>query len=527
MRLSLRRKLVGGFGLLLVLIAVLSWVTLSLFGSLRGVQRRVFDDAIPGLVTVDEIVRSYTAQSAAVRGYLIEYDSALLDEYRAEVTTAKLYQDRAVELFTGTQEEELLEELISSGRKYQQLVDEDVIPRANGGERTQAFRILGENGTPLISRIQTLGELLRQAQDRLVAQTETSVSTRGNQTVIILAVVIAGTLAIGVLVAFLLPRRLGSNISRLVEAARAIGRGDFDQEIDIRSGDEVEELAVRMTEMQGGLRRLQQLALQDRELEIAASIQRNLLQRTLPRTPNVNLVPLQHQANLVGGDWYDVDLTGRTLTVVVGDASGKGIAAALMATVALSSLRAERGLGAGPKRVVQRANQALKDATDADSFTTLVYATLDVGTGETRWLNMGHPSPYILRARMTESGARPGYFLEGPRNRALGWFEDPGLAETVVHLQPGDRLLLYTDGFLEAKSPDGEVFGEHRLGDTLSRLASLEPESIGDEVVREVERFAAGKLDDDLTMLVIEFLGVPQDDAAAEGAGEGQWHSRR
>jgi serine phosphatase RsbU (regulator of sigma subunit)/CHASE3 domain sensor protein len=526
-RLSLRRKLVGGFGLLLVLIAVLSWVTLSLFDSLRGVQRRVFDDAIPGLVTVDEIVRSYTAQSAAVAGYLIEYDASKLDEYRAEVTTARLYEGRALDLFKGTGEEELLRDLIASGRRYQKLVDEEVIPRANGGERTQAFRILGQSGTPLITRIQTLGELLRQAQDRQVAQTEADVSARGNQVVIILAVVIAGTLAIGVLVAFLLPRRLGANISALVDAARAIGRGDLEQRVDIRSGDEVEELATRMTEMQGGLKRLQQLALQDRELEIAASIQRNLLQRTLPRTPNVNLVPLQLQANLVGGDWYDVDLTGRLLTIVVGDASGKGIAAALMATVALSSLRAERGLGADPRRVVQRTNQALKDATDADSFTTLVYATLDVGTGETRWLNMGHPSPYILRARHADGRPGAGFFVEGPRNRALGWFDDPGLAETVVHLKPGDRLLLFTDGFLEAKSPEGEVFGEHRFGDALSRMATLAPEEIGEEVVREAERFAAGKLDDDLTMLVIEFLGVPQEDAAAQGAGEAEWHSRR
>jgi serine phosphatase RsbU (regulator of sigma subunit)/CHASE3 domain sensor protein len=527
-RLSLRRKLVGGFGLLLVLVAVLSWVTLSLFGSLRGVQRRVFDDAIPGLVTVDEIVRSYTAQSAAVRGYLNDpTQSSLLDEYRAEVDTAEFYQDQGVDLFTGTQEQDLLQDLIGAGHRFQSLVDDHVIPLAADGKRIQALAKLS-TGTPLITRIQTLGQLLRQAQDRQVAQTESSVSAHGNQTVIILVVVIGGTLALGVLVAFLLPRRLGSNISALVDAARAIGRGDLDQEIDIRSGDEVEELAVRMTEMQAGLKRLQQLALQDRELEIAASIQRNLLQRTLPHTPNVNLVPLQRQANLVGGDWYDVDLAGRTLTVVVGDASGKGIAAALMATVALSALRAERGLGAGPKRVVQRANQALKDATDADSFTTLVYASVDIATGETRWLNMGHPSPFVLRAP-TEGAqqARPGYFLEGPRNRALGWFDDPGLAETVVHLKPGDRLVLFTDGFLEAKSPQGEVFGEHRFGETVGRLALLETASIGEEVVREVERFAAGKLDDDLTMLVIEFLGVSQGEPAAEEAGEGQWRSRR
>jgi serine phosphatase RsbU (regulator of sigma subunit)/CHASE3 domain sensor protein len=526
-RVSLRSKLVSGFGLLLLLVAVLAWVTLTLFASLQGVQREVFDNAIPGLVTVDEIVRSYTAQSAAVRGYLNDPTQAALDEYRAEVETARTYQQQGADLFTGTKEKDLLQDLVVAGDKFHSLVDDDVIPAASAGERIQALRLLS-TGTPLITRIQTLGQLLREAQDNQVAQTEASVAAHGNQTVVILVVVIAGTLLMGVLVAFLLPRRLGRNFSALVDAARAIGRGDFDQQIDIRSGDEVEELATRMTEMQAGLKRLQQLALQDRELEIAASIQKNLLQRTLPRTPSVNLVPLQRQANLVGGDWYDVDLSGRTLTVVVGDASGKGIAAALMATVALSALRAERGFGAGPKRLVQRANQALKDATDADSFTTLVYASIDVATGEARWLNMGHPAPFVLRVGSEEDGTPArGYFLEGPRNRALGWFDDPGYAEAVVHLKPGDRLVLFTDGFLEAKAPDGEVFGEHRFGETLAGLALLGPEAIEDEMVREVERFAAGKLDDDLTMLVVEFVGVATADEAAEQAGEAQWHSRR
>src|SRR3990170_8455157 len=97
--------------------------------------------------------------------------------------------------------------------------------------------------------------------------------------------------------------------------------------------------------MQAGLKRLQQLALQDRELEIASSIQKNLLQRTIPTIAGVTLVPHQRQANLVGGDWYDVDVQGPTMTVAVGDASGKGIAAALMATVTLSALRGERSRG--------------------------------------------------------------------------------------------------------------------------------------------------------------------------------------
>jgi serine phosphatase RsbU (regulator of sigma subunit) len=175
-----------------------------------------------------------------------------------------------------------------------------------------------------------------------------------------------------------------------------------------------------------------------------------------------------------------------------------------MATVALSSLRAERNLGAGPKRVIESANKTLREATDPDSFTTLIYLTLDLRTGEVRWLNMGHPSPYVLRSGPTVSG----YFVEGPRNKALGWFDEPGLAETVLGLEPGDRLVLFTDGFIEAKNAEGELFGDDRLAEVLLRFAPADPATLGDELIGEVERFAAGKLGDDLTMLVVEYQGT-------------------
>ncbi len=145
---------------------------------------------------------------------------------------------------------------------------------------------------------------------------------------------------------------------------------------------------------------------------------------------------------------------------------------------------------------------------------------------------MGHHSPFIIRSPGVATdleGVTPsprGYYLEGPRNRALGWFEDPGLAETVVKLEPGDRLVLFTDGFLEAKTPDGEVFGEHRFAEAMVGLAPLQSEALVDEVVTAVERFAAGKLDDDLTMLVIEWLGAAAGDDPQQ-AGEERWHSRR
>jgi serine phosphatase RsbU (regulator of sigma subunit)/CHASE3 domain sensor protein len=527
-RLSLQRKIAGGYGLLLILIIALGWVTLSLFNSLRTVQRSVFNSAVPGLVVVDEIVRSYTAQSAAVRGYLINTQPELLAQYDAEVEQVRGRQAEAKKLFVSGRERELLDEIVDAGREFQDVVDKRVIPLAEAGNRALAQNALASQGDPLIAEIESLGAELRAAQDDLVAQSEDDLSSRSNQTILILILVLLGALAVGAMVAFALPRRLGRNIAKLVDAARAIGRGDLDQRVRIKSKDEVEELATRFTEMQSGLKKLQQLALQERELEIAASIQNNLLQRAFPEIPGVRILPVLRQANRVGGDWYDIDVVGGLLSVAVGDASGKGIAAALMATVTLSVLRAERGLGADTRRIIGRANEALKDATDPESFTTLVYCTVDYRTGEARWLNMGHPSPFLLRRKQDEEGGLQGYFVDGPTNKTLGWFDDPGLEETTFHMQPGDRLIFYTDGFLDAKSAEGQVFGEDRFAHALLRLGPLAVANLSEEVIREVERYAAGKLDDDLTMIIVEFMGAPLGDRADRRlTGEEPWHSRR
>lgn len=504
LRLSLRWKIAGGFGLLLILIGLLGWVTVSLFNSTRAVQRQVFDRALPQLIAVDEIIRSFTAQSAAIRGYVISTDQDLLRQYLREVDIATEWEQRALTLDPPEAERRQFLDLIAAGDEFHSLVEDQVLPLASEGQRSQAFRVLGQDGTPLIDRVETLGENLRAAQDRLVMSTEQEVRDRQNQVVAILIVVLLGVFIIGLALAIILPRRLVRDLDALVHAARGIERGDFDQRIAIDSGDEVEELATRFESMQAGLKRLRQLALQDRELEIAASIQRNLLQRTIPQVPEAVVLPVQRQANLVGGDWYDFDLARGELTVVIGDASGKGIAAALMSTVTLSALRAEHNLGAPPAQVIGSANRALLEATGTDSFTTVTYLRLDLVTGIVRWLNMGHLDPYLIRRA---PGGFTGSYVDGPRNRALGWFDDPGFEEHTLKLHPGDRLILYTDGFTEAKAADGELFGEERLGECLLRLAPLGPAEMGDELLGEVERFAAGKLDDDLTMLLLEYTG--------------------
>ncbi|MBA3431449.1 MAG: CHASE3 domain-containing protein, partial [Actinobacteria bacterium] len=248
MRFSLRWKIVGGYSLLLLLIALLGWVTLTLFASLRNVQRSVFNEAIPELVAVDEIVRSYTAQSGAVRGYLIGSNPQLINQYNSEVANAQTWQGEARRLLKPRRDKRLLGQLVVSGRQFQELVDERVIPLASGGRRSQAFRVLSEEGAPLISRVETLGGLLRRAQDEKVARSETDIRTNANRTIVTLVLVLIGALGIGIVLAVVLPGRLVANISTLVEATRGIGRGDFNQELDIHSGDEIEELGTRLSE---------------------------------------------------------------------------------------------------------------------------------------------------------------------------------------------------------------------------------------------------------------------------------------
>jgi serine phosphatase RsbU (regulator of sigma subunit) len=101
-------------------------------------------------------------------------------------------------------------------------------------------------------------------------------------------------------------------------------------------------------------------------------------------------------------------------------------------------------------------------------------------------------------------------------------------AGTSSRLEPGDRLVFYTDGFIEAKSADGEIFGDERLAQELLRGSAMPSEALSDALVRGTERFAAGKLDDDLTMLMLEFEGAPLQEREPERlTGDEPWHSRR
>jgi PAS domain S-box-containing protein len=199
-----------------------------------------------------------------------------------------------------------------------------------------------------------------------------------------------------------------------------------------------------------------------REHRIAETLQRSLLPQTLPSMPGVTLaaryLPAASESE-VGGDWYDaIGLPGGRLLLVMGDVSGKGLAAASTLGALRNAIRAYALDGHGPAQIAERLNRFVLAEPAHDHMATLVLATFDAVTGELAWVNAGHPSPLTLDADGRAT------FLEGARSVPLGVLPFPAYEEDETVIAPGGAVVLYTDGLIERR-------GEH-LETGMARLAS-------------------------------------------------------
>ena len=196
----------------------------------------------------------------------------------------------------------------------------------------------------------------------------------------------------------------------------------------------------------------------DHDLRLARQIQRNLLPRDPPRVAGVDIAVHYEPAFHVGGDFYDfLWRDQQQLSIVVGDVSGKAISGALFMARVTSEIRAVASLGS-PARVIERVNRALAEIADDGMFVTLVYVTIDLRRNTIRFCNAGHTTPLLRRGDEVLS-------LEFDRARCMPVGVLPTLQcdEVEVPLIPGDVLLLYTDGIIEARSMKGEFYGQDRL----------------------------------------------------------------
>ena len=239
-----------------------------------------------------------------------------------------------------------------------------------------------------------------------------------------------------------------------------------------------------------------------RELEIAANIQRSLLPRALPEHEGFTLAGFYQSARSVGGDFYDVvRLPCGGLLLTIADVMGKGVPAAMFSAILRTVLRAQQELAAEPAALLRRANQIIFDDLDSvDMFITaqLVYVSPDGGAGVCA--SAGH-CPLLLGNPVT--GEYVSFEADGP---PLGIMKDMEYADNMFDLNPGSRLILYTDGITEARNHSGELWGDDRLLTWWKRATAIEPDATALKLslIDEVKEFV-GDADatDDLTFVML------------------------
>jgi len=236
-------------------------------------------------------------------------------------------------------------------------------------------------------------------------------------------------------------------------------------------------------------------------LSLAAEMQWELLPPPTFGTERVVITGGLEPAYDVGGDSFDYAVNGDTADLLVIDSVGHGLPAAVLASVAISAYRHARRNMLDLPEIAAEVNAAVAGQFPGSQFATAVIARLDIDTGRLRWINAGHPEPLILR------GSSLVQLPHHAPSRPLGLQEDrPLCGET--RLEPGDRLLLHTDGITEARSPDGEFFGEQRLADFIlsaSAAGDRAPETVR-RLMRSVLAHQGGRLQDDASIVVLEWL---------------------
>ncbi len=256
--------------------------------------------------------------------------------------------------------------------------------------------------------------------------------------------------------------------------------------------------AVRVAQ----LVRQQQRAAQERErieqeLRVARLIQQTLLPKALPDTPGYELAAHYQPAREVGGDFYDfLELDDGRLGLVVGDVTDKGVPAALVMATTRTLLRAVAGRIDAPGEVLERVNDVLYPDIPPNMFVTCLYAILDRETGRLHYANAGHDLPYMKH----EGGAKELRATGMP----LGLMPGMEYEEKEVFLKPGESVLFYSDGLVEAHDPRREMFGFPRLQGFVG--AHPGGATLVDFLLSELGRFTGEgwEQEDDITLVTLQ-----------------------
>jgi serine phosphatase RsbU (regulator of sigma subunit)/putative methionine-R-sulfoxide reductase with GAF domain len=237
----------------------------------------------------------------------------------------------------------------------------------------------------------------------------------------------------------------------------------------------------------------------EREFQLAREIQQTFLPDRMPDMPGWEMDVRWHTARQVGGDFYDYFILpdGR-LAFVIADVSNKGLAASLYMTVTRTLIRAAASESSSPARTLERVNDLLLMNSEVGLFVTTFYGILDLSSGQLIYTNAGHNPPVLIdhhqeKARELKKGGI-----------ALGALDDIHLTQNQVMIQPGDCLVLYTDGVTEAFDEHDQMYGDERLMQVLSRTTGKDAHTVLEILEEDLAAFRdEAPLSDDTTLLAI------------------------
>ncbi len=315
-------------------------------------------------------------------------------------------------------------------------------------------------------------------------------------------------------IAYRLSRRITEPILALSKAAKIVGGGNLDYHLQVKTGDEVEDLANAFNKMTNDLKTYtknleETTAAKERiesELKIAAEIQISMLPRIFPPFPNrkeFDIFANMDPAKEVGGDFYDFFFIGENkLCFFIGDVSGKGVPAALFMVISRTLLKTEALRGFPPSEILFRVNNILCPDNDACMFVTIFCAILNIETGEIQFANAGHNPPLAC------TNGHGFEFIQMPKGFVMGTMENTEFESKKLTLKPSDIIFMYTDGVTEAMNPEAKLFSGERLKQSLSNLEGKDVTNIIHEIRLQIKTFAQRTpQSDDITMLALKYNG--------------------
>ena len=325
-----------------------------------------------------------------------------------------------------------------------------------------------------------------------------------------------------VLMTLYLKRGVVKPINQLAEAAMAYSRdklldrdsGNHFEALDIRTGDELEQLSMTMKDMEADIanyvtnltRATAEKERMNTELNVASSIQEGMIPHIFPPFPEhreFDIHALMDTAKEVGGDFYDYFLIDEDhLGIVMADVSGKGIPAALfmMASMIMIQNVAKSGLSS-PAEILMRVNDNICASNAQEMFVTVWFGILEIDSGKLTASNAGHEYPALMHDGVFS-------LFKDKHGFVIGGMAGMPYTDYEIQLSPGDKLFQYTDGVTEATNAELELFGTDRMIDTLNELREKKTNEIilgmhkaVDDFVGEAPQF------DDITMLCLEYKG--------------------